>query len=91
MRRLLPLLVALGTWMSAAYADGLIVIKAARLFDGRSGGLLTGVKVIVEGERIAAVGPDGAVPDGARVIDLGDATLLPAFIDAHVHLDDQLQ
>jgi imidazolonepropionase-like amidohydrolase len=91
MRRLLAIVLALCTWISAAQADGPpIVIKAARLFDGRSGAMLNGVKVVVDGERITAVGPDGATPSGARVIDLGDATLLPGFIDAHVHLTDQL-
>ncbi len=44
--------------------------------------------VVVQGKRIVAVGANVAVPAGSRVIDLGDATLLPGFIDAHVHLTD---
>jgi imidazolonepropionase-like amidohydrolase len=63
-----------------------VVLKAARLFDGRSDALIRGGIVVVEGKSIKAVGRGLAVPDGATVIDLGDATLCPGFIDAHTHL-----
>lgn len=63
-----------------------IVLQAAHLFDGRSGTLVSPGRVVVRGKRIEAVGPDVAVPAGARVIDLGDATLVPGYIDAHTHL-----
>jgi len=65
---------------------GVIVIKAARLFDGRGDTAVRDGVVIVEGGTIKAAGSGLAAPPGARVIDLGDATLLPGFIDAHVHL-----
>jgi imidazolonepropionase-like amidohydrolase len=62
------------------------VLKAARLFDGKSGTLATpGVVVVAEG-KIVAVGANAAIPAGVEVIDLGDATLSPGFIDAHTHL-----
>jgi imidazolonepropionase-like amidohydrolase len=64
-------------------------IKAARLFDGRSEALISGAVVIVDGARIEAAGKDLPIPPGARVIDLGDATILPGFIDAHVHLTEE--
>jgi imidazolonepropionase-like amidohydrolase len=63
-----------------------VVLKAARLFDGRSETLIPNPTVIVEGKAIKAVGPGLTVPPGATVIDLGDATLCPGFIDAHTHL-----
>jgi imidazolonepropionase-like amidohydrolase len=61
-----------------------IVVKAARLYDGRSDRMVSPGVVQIEGERISAVG--AAVPAGAEVIDLGDATLLPGLIDSHTHL-----
>ncbi|HYL36270.1 MAG TPA: amidohydrolase family protein [Bryobacteraceae bacterium] len=63
-----------------------IVLHAARLLDVESGKILTPGEVRVEGDRIADVGPALAHPPGVNVIDLGDATLLPGLIDAHVHL-----
>ena len=62
------------------------IVKAGRLLDGRSGAPLAPAMVRVEGEKIAEVGKNLAVPEGATVIDLGDATLLPGLIDLHTHL-----
>jgi imidazolonepropionase-like amidohydrolase len=70
-------------------APEVTVLKAARLFDGRSDSTVSNGVVIVEGTKIKAVGSSLAVPAGATVIDLGDATLLPGFIDAHVHLTEE--
>ena len=63
-----------------------IVLHAARLLQVESGTLLQPGEVLVEGDRIRAVGTAVDHPQGARIIDLGDATLLPGLIDAHVHL-----
>ena len=69
-------------------ADKVMVLKAARMFDGKSGAVVTPGIVVVTGSRIVAVGAT-AIPADAQVIDLGDATLLPGFIDAHTHLTDE--
>src|SRR5271168_1870360 len=66
-----------------------IVLKAAHLFDSVSGKLIEHGMVVVSGNKIEAVGSDVKIPDNAQVIDLGDATLLPGFIDAHVHLSQE--
>jgi len=70
----------------AATQKEVTVLKAARLFDGTGDGVLRNAVVVVEGARIQAVGAGLSVPAGARVVDLGDVTLLPGFIDAHVHI-----
>src|SRR5450432_3851311 len=62
------------------------VIRAARLFDGKAGHVTAPGLVVVSGGKITAVGKDAAIPAGAVTIDLGDATLLPGFMDAHTHL-----
>ncbi len=66
-----------------------IALKAARLFDGRSGTLSQPGLVVVNGQRIESVGSSSPIPPGAQVIDLGDATLLPGFMDAHTHLQSE--
>jgi imidazolonepropionase-like amidohydrolase len=63
-----------------------IVLKAARMFDGKSNSLTTPGLVVITDNKITAVGSGASVPAGAQIIDLGDATLLPGFIDAHTHL-----
>src|SRR5436305_2814616 len=63
-----------------------IVLHAARLLDVENGRILNPGEVLVEGERIAEVGKTVKHPAGAEVIDLGDRTLLPGLIDAHIHL-----
>ena len=63
-----------------------VVLHAARLLDIETGRVLTPGEVLVEGEKIVAAGPSVAHPAGAETIDLGDTTLMPGLIDAHVHL-----
>ncbi len=63
-----------------------IVLHAARLLDVKNGRTVKPGEVLVQGERIVEVGPAVKRPAGAEVIDLGDRTLLPGLIDAHVHL-----
>jgi imidazolonepropionase-like amidohydrolase len=67
-------------------ADNVIVLKAQRMFDGKSKTLLPNGVVIVQGDKITDVGSNLTVPTVAQVIDLGDATLAPGFMDAHTHL-----
>jgi imidazolonepropionase-like amidohydrolase len=67
--------------------DQVIAIRAGRLFDSRSGMMLANQVVIVRGDRIADVGPGLAIPPGANVIDLSNATVMPGMIDAHVHVN----
>jgi imidazolonepropionase-like amidohydrolase len=62
------------------------VLHAARLLDVKNGRLVKPGEVLVQGDRIVEVGPRVKHPAGAEVIDLGDRTLLPGLIDAHIHL-----
>ena len=63
-----------------------VVLHAARLLDVAAGRIVSPGEVLVEGERIMAAGPSVEHPAGAQVIDLGNVTLMPGLIDAHVHL-----
>src|SRR3984957_2176039 len=64
----------------------IIVLHAARLLDVKEGQILRPGEVLVEGQRIVEAGPSVKRPAGTQAIDLGDRTLLPGLIDAHVHL-----
>jgi imidazolonepropionase-like amidohydrolase len=66
-----------------------IALKAAHIFDATSDNMLSNGVVIVDGNHIVAAGSGIAIPANAQVIDLGDATLLPGFIDAHVHMTEE--
>jgi len=69
-------------------ATGTVVLRAARLIDGTGAAVVQNGVVVITDDRIVAVGREGSVviPTAARVIDLGDATLMPGFIDAHTHI-----
>ena len=92
MRPTLPQL-ALGGWLAlagatAAAADS--VIHAGRLIDGTGDAPRTNVSIIVHDDRIVAIEPGFTTPAGATVIDLTQATVLPGFIDCHVHVASRL-
>ena len=72
--------------MSAPAPAGPLVLHAARLLQIDTGTVIEPGEVLVVGERITEVGTHVSHPAGARVLDLGDATLMPGLIDAHIHL-----
>ncbi len=80
---------SLGTSALPAQAPVRIAIKAARLIDGSGGAPIANPVILIEGEKITAVGSGLAIPAGARVIDLGASTILPGLIDCHTHVTSQ--
>jgi len=83
-------LLVCGFFGSCLVADGqkLVVVHAGQLFTGTSDALLSNQVIVIQGDRIAEVGPAGRVkiPTGAQEIDLGRATVLPGLIDGHAHM-----
>src|SRR5512146_2983231 len=66
--------------------DQLVAVKAARMFDSRTGQIVANQVVLIKGDRVTDVGSNLAIPSGARVVDLGNATMMPGMVDAHVHV-----
>lgn len=89
MRNWMLLVSLFSTSALAAEKGAPIVLNASHLYDGKSDRLVSPAVVVVADGKITAVGSGGAIPADATIIDLGDATLLPGFIDAHTHLSHQ--
>ena len=66
-----------------------ILITAARLYDGKADTLQKPGRIVVDGDKITAIGPTVQAPAGAETIDLGDATLMPGLFDVHTHLSGE--
>jgi imidazolonepropionase-like amidohydrolase len=81
-----PLLLLVASVVSAQPAPHPIVLHAARLLEIESGMMLSPGEILVQGERIVEAGSKVTRPPGVEFVDLGDRTLLPGLIDAHVHL-----
>jgi imidazolonepropionase-like amidohydrolase len=69
-----------------APSDQVIAIRAGRMFESKSGAILNNQVILIKGDRITNVGSSVEIPTGARVVDLGSATVMPGMIDAHVHV-----
>lgn len=78
--------IVLWTSFAGAADQATIVLKAARMFDGKSKALVQNGVVIVKGDKIVDVGSNLSAPGDAQVIDFGDATICPGFMDGHTHL-----
>jgi imidazolonepropionase-like amidohydrolase len=72
--------------LPAQQPQSITVIRAGTLIDGTGAAPVKNAVILVQGDRITAVGPGVSIPSGAPVIDLSGETVLPGFVDAHVHL-----
>src|SRR5262245_45686780 len=72
--------------LTAQVTTPVTAIRAGRLLDPESGRVLTNQIILVEGNRFREIGPNVAIPAGARVIDLSTMTVLPGLVDSHNHL-----
>lgn len=86
MKKLVGMLLGLLGATAVQAAPTGIVLHAARLLDIDSGRIISPGEILVQGERITAVGSSVTHPAGAQIVDLGDTTLMPGLIDVHVHL-----
>ncbi|MCI0634533.1 MAG: amidohydrolase family protein [Actinobacteria bacterium] len=90
MKRWLPVLLLVKALLPAAASQAAppetLAVKAGRLIDVKSGGVVTNAVVLVEDGRVKAVGQSVSIPAGAAVIDLSGYTVLPGLIDCHTHL-----
>ncbi len=77
---------------SQTQAPTVVAVRAGRMFDSHTAQILTNQVILIQGERITDVGPADQVkiPEGAQVIDLSQATVLPGLIDGHTHIYDSL-
>jgi len=82
----LLILVALLLFPISASPNQTYVIKAGRLIDGKSAEILRNVIVVVQGNKITALGQNVDIPKDAVLLDLSDKTVLPGFIDTHTHI-----
>jgi imidazolonepropionase-like amidohydrolase len=78
--------------LHAQKSPAVIAVRAGHLFDSKTATLLTNQVVLIQGDRITDVGPEDRlkIPDGAQVIDLSQATVMPGLIDAHTHVFDSM-
>src|SRR3982751_6931540 len=83
-------LVAAAIGRAETAANRIIILKAARLIDGRGGQAISPAAIRIEGEKITQAGTKVDEPAGAQIIDLGSATLLPGLIDLHTHLTNRM-
>src|SRR4030042_1065791 len=79
-------LICAGQQPAKSEAPKLIAIRAGHLIDGRSPAPIQNAVILIEGEKIKAVGPNLAIPAGAQIIDLTKSTVLPGLIDCHTHI-----
>ncbi|MHA4870614.1 Xaa-Pro dipeptidase [Duganella sp. PWIR1] len=84
--RALPALLLACAATSTFAAETTVAVKAAHMVDVRTGALIDNAVVLITGDRITAAGSKLAIPADAKVIDLGNKTLLPGLIDAHTHI-----
>ena len=67
----------------------IVAVRAGRLIDGRGGAPIRDAVILIQGDRITAVGPGLAIPAGAEIVDLSKKTVLPGLIDCHTHITNQ--
>jgi len=85
-RRAVPVALAFALLVPLPAQAQVVAIRAGRLIDPETATVLTNQVILIEEGRISAVGPNLAVPAGAKAIDLSEATVLPGLVDAHNHL-----
>ena len=66
--------------------QGTVVLRGARVVTMRGNEVIENADVVIENNRISSVGPSGSAPDGADVIDVSGATIVPGFVDTHAHM-----